>query len=384
MQKIFLVTFVFGLVLSLPPNKVISCERCANYNFLCCDIPQDNLFYLTSFTGGESMACGGFADGSWYYSTSWVRWYCGAKLAVTNPDSGECVVVEVADAGPAAWVEERAGFPILDASPLVCRDLFNSNSCGWSDRFIVEVIQVDDDTPTGPGNCPERCEAVLTKGTPLIIDENERCFRKLCRRSNNAWWHIGNGYNGDSIFTYATNEDSYDCMGEWKFRVVEQGNYFVEVHISNTNNKSERAPYLINTGNSSFNFILNQNNVTGWTPIGEFEFTITEQGSISLFDNTGEPLSLHKKVVYDAIRITYIEEEPIVDGGGGDPEINDLDSDPTELEEVDGMDSSDIVVEDRVETEIKDRSTNDSSNLSDIPSSKEGEKLKGGCSCRVI
>jgi len=77
------------------PPPASSCPRCDRFDFLCCDVPADGRFYLTSFTG-EGMACGGYADGRWYYSTSWVRWHCGAKLQVTNPSTGECVVVEVA------------------------------------------------------------------------------------------------------------------------------------------------------------------------------------------------------------------------------------------------------------------------------------------------
>ncbi len=128
------------------------CERCSSYDFLCCNVPENNMYYLTAFSG-ETMACGGIADGVSYYATTWVRWYCGAKLRITNPENGECVVVEVRDAGPAAWVEESAGGPVIDASPQVCRDLFGSSSCGWSDHFVIEAVQVADSTPTGPSGC---------------------------------------------------------------------------------------------------------------------------------------------------------------------------------------------------------------------------------------
>ncbi len=130
-----------------------TCERCDDFDFLCCNVPANDMYYLTSFDGGESMACGGYADGVSYYSTSWVRWGCGGKLQITNPENGACVVVEVKDAGPADWVEEYAGGPIVDASTQVCRDLFNSSSCGWSDQRVIEAIAVPDSTPTGPAGC---------------------------------------------------------------------------------------------------------------------------------------------------------------------------------------------------------------------------------------
>jgi hypothetical protein len=127
-----------------------TCDPCASFDYLCCNIPANDMYYLTSFDGGESMACGGYADGVSYYATSWVRFGCGAKLAITNPANGLCVVVAVKDAGPADWVEEAAGGPIIDASTRVCRDLFGSSSCGWSDQLAVEVVEVADGTPTGP------------------------------------------------------------------------------------------------------------------------------------------------------------------------------------------------------------------------------------------
>ncbi len=130
-----------------------TCEPCADFDFLCCNTPANDLYYLTSFDGGESMACGGNADGVSYYATSWVRWGCGAKLRVTNPATGACAVVEVKDAGPASWVEDSAGGPVLDASTQVCRDLFASSSCGWSDARVIEVVEVPSSTPTGPAGC---------------------------------------------------------------------------------------------------------------------------------------------------------------------------------------------------------------------------------------
>jgi hypothetical protein len=109
------------------------------------DIPADNQFFLTSFGGGsdtQPVACGGpIADGSWWYSTSSYRWPCGTKLVVTNPANNRSVVVQVADVGPAKWVEDRAGGPVLDASPLVAQYLFGHSSEGYADhaRVIVNI-----------------------------------------------------------------------------------------------------------------------------------------------------------------------------------------------------------------------------------------------------
>ncbi|MCK9462209.1 MAG: hypothetical protein M0R80_21490 [Proteobacteria bacterium] len=152
------------------PRASAQCVPCADYDYLCCNIPADDLYVLTSFTGGESMACGGTATGDWYYSTSWVRWYCDAKLRITNPETGDCVVVQVADAGPASWVEDLAEMPIIDASTIVCEGLFGYSSCGWSDGFVVEAIQVGDDTPLGVEGCASDSDADTDSDTDSDAD----------------------------------------------------------------------------------------------------------------------------------------------------------------------------------------------------------------------
>lgn len=116
------------------------------------EIPADGAYYLTSFGGSSdsgTMSCGSDTDhGSWYYAASRQRYGCGAHLQVDA--AGGCVVVQADDYGPDVCVEEAAGGPILDASPLVARALFGAGSAGWSDHFRVQVTVVDDTTPLGP------------------------------------------------------------------------------------------------------------------------------------------------------------------------------------------------------------------------------------------
>jgi hypothetical protein len=116
-------------------------------------IPSSGDYYLTSFGGGsdtQSMSCGGTADGTWYYAASKQRFGCGARIQIEA--NGKCVVAETEDYGPDVCVENAAGRPIIDASPLVSEHLFGSSSAGWSDRFPIHVTQVDASTPLGPCN----------------------------------------------------------------------------------------------------------------------------------------------------------------------------------------------------------------------------------------
>ena len=120
-------------------------------------------YYLTSYgaPGDASFgtpACGGKkVDGTWYYSTGAYTFGCNSKLKLEA--NGKCVVVEVVDNGPAAWVEAKAAAScgglgyIIDASPLASKALFGSSSAGWSDCFSIMVTPVPSSTPTGPTSC---------------------------------------------------------------------------------------------------------------------------------------------------------------------------------------------------------------------------------------
>ncbi len=115
-------------------------------------IPADGYYFLTTFGAGSDsgvMSCGTDTDhGSWYSAASRQRYGCGAHLKLEA--SGRCVVAQADDYGPDVCVEEAAGGPILDASPLVSMALFGTSSAGWSDHFRVHVEPVDDAMPLGP------------------------------------------------------------------------------------------------------------------------------------------------------------------------------------------------------------------------------------------
>lgn len=84
-----------------------------------------------------------------YYTADGTRYPFLTKLLITNPENSKSVVAIVIDGGPACWVEQRVGMPVLDVSVPVAIYLFGS-SRGWSDGDIVHVEVVDTSTPLGP------------------------------------------------------------------------------------------------------------------------------------------------------------------------------------------------------------------------------------------
>ncbi|MBM4370503.1 MAG: hypothetical protein FJ098_02565, partial [Deltaproteobacteria bacterium] len=113
--------------------------------------------YDPSACGGGTACCSACIDGTWWYSTEQQVFGCGAKLELRR--GSQCVVVEVADNGPASWVESNAAQKcggsghIIDTSPLV-HDHFGGG-CGWSECFWVDVRPVPKSTPQGIcATCP--------------------------------------------------------------------------------------------------------------------------------------------------------------------------------------------------------------------------------------
>lgn len=114
-------------------------------------IPADGRYVMTTFGGpgdGQSMSCGGYADGIGWYAASRQRYGCGAHLQIEA--NGHCVVVSALDYGPDVCVEAAAHMPILDMSPRAAKALYGVSSAGWSDHMVVTVAEVDASTPLGP------------------------------------------------------------------------------------------------------------------------------------------------------------------------------------------------------------------------------------------
>ena len=133
--------------------------------------PAGGAYYLTSFgfSPGDDglMSCGELTKhGSWYYAASRQRFGCGARIQITA--NGKCVVAETDDYGPDVCVENAAGKPIIDASPLVSEHLFGTQSAGWSDRLAIQVVVVDGSTPLGV--CDGSAADAGTDGAPPETD----------------------------------------------------------------------------------------------------------------------------------------------------------------------------------------------------------------------
>ncbi len=143
------------------------------------------------------MSCGSNTNhGNWYYAASRQRYGCGSHIKIEA--NGKCVIARTDDYGPDVCVENAAGGPIIDASPLVAEHLFGHSSAGWSDHFRIHVTEVSTSTALGPctggggpnNNPPPHDPAHCYSSTLAKYVASGTCVQSA---SDAAWYHCDNG-----------------------------------------------------------------------------------------------------------------------------------------------------------------------------------------------
>jgi len=155
--------------------------------------PMDQGYVLTTFGGGadtQAVACAGAADadGTWYYVADAQRHPCGLRMRIVNPSRTRCVVAEVADIGPNACVEEAAGRPVVDASPLVAQVLFDVSSAGYSEGRELLAAPVGSANALGPCDLgPEDQRLRGFVGGACDVDSDCTFTGARCQRAGDGW-----------------------------------------------------------------------------------------------------------------------------------------------------------------------------------------------------
>ncbi len=163
-------------------------------------------------------------------------------------------------------------------------------------------------------NCPlrEPCAAVADGGE-LIIDELSTCFE----RETSYWWNVAEGYEGHHFYTKATDAAAPETIGRWRFDVSVAGRYLVEVFVPDTEANSVAAVYRVEGGRGPSSFeAIDQGANKGWIALGEVDLIEGVGRFVELGDNTGEAVALDRRLAYDAVRLTFLPDNPGVGGGG--------------------------------------------------------------------
>lgn len=162
-------------------------------------------------------------------------------------------------------------------------------------------------------NCPPLEPCASLDGAQTIIDEEESCFSKV----TSYWWSEPEGYAGHHYYTFGIVGPESETVGTYAVDVTVGGTYLVEAHVPQ-GATSTAARYLIDPGTGQAELaVVDQSTQKGWVPLGEVVFLEGEGRTVVLGDATGESPDLDRRVAFDALRFTFVPDEPVGGGGAG-------------------------------------------------------------------
>ncbi|HEY4182140.1 MAG TPA: GH25 family lysozyme [Kofleriaceae bacterium] len=179
------------------------------------------------------------------------------------------------------------------------------------DRFDGTEAELATLTAGGGGGGPD-CLLPLEGGA---VDDGDACFASGGPAASMR--HVTDaGNNGTLQWTHTTADASEANYAQWNFALPEAGRYTVEVYTSAAYAQSKQAKYVVHASGADQMVSLDQTAVDGWQTLGDFDLAAGGEQYVHLGDNTGEALSSNVQLVFDAVRITRIEDG----SGSGDDE----------------------------------------------------------------
>lgn len=169
---------------------------------------------------------------------------------------------------------------------------------------------------------PVVCAAIPANGR--TIDETDDCFAKA--GTSTSWYASDKGTDGGCLFTYTTDESAPDNHATWNLTFDADGRYLVEVYTDASLAQTHLARYTVTHAGGTTDVVIDQSAMTGYQPLGEFDFVAGEPFSVQLGDNTGEAYVSDAKIaiMFDSVRVTPLapdEGGPDVNGGDGDDDL---------------------------------------------------------------
>ena len=182
---------------------------------------------------------------------------------------------------------------------------FQINDPYWDYGTIADGGYTIDSLRLYSGQPQFTCDIQLSGQDATIIDDRDPCFV----RHGSYWWEDASGYDGHHWYTYAVADARHDCWAQWTFAVQQAGTYDVEVYIPDAQADSRSARYTVTHSGTEDEVRLDQTDGSGWRYLGRFDFDSGDGQFVALHDNTGENLSDHIPVGFDAVRFTPVVEE---------------------------------------------------------------------------
>lgn len=237
------------------------------------------------------------APSEWNDHPLWIAQY--GRTCPTIPDEW---------ASWAFWQTSETG-RVDGVSTAVDTDLFNGSRADLLALTGGGVVCGDgrcdgDEIDTCPEDCPS-CQAIPAEGA--VIDETSLCFET--EGPERYIRSVSEGYDGGLLWTYGTSNSYSVVAGTWHLDFDLPGWYRLEVYTDGEWADSVEADYEIHHAGETDVVEADQTAVDGWLDLGDFEFAAGDEQYVFLGDNTGEGGWLDRRVVFDAIRLTAIDED---------------------------------------------------------------------------
>ena len=217
------------------------------------------------------------------------------------------------------WLDDIpmvAGDPKMEAwaSFIVCRyngcctagsATCQTRAAGYRDNAIKSYDEMGADF----WRTSDRCKAIPDGG---VIDQRSTCY---IAAGDPRFWHRETGGIDDTReWTGTTNAPAAANFAHWIVKAPHAGTYSVEVHLDGGQfGTTKQATYTIVHAGATDTVIIDQSAASDWVPLGDFELAGEGDEHIMLGDNTGEPAATDAKVLFDAVRVTSLDDT----GGGG-------------------------------------------------------------------
>jgi GH25 family lysozyme M1 (1,4-beta-N-acetylmuramidase) len=165
--------------------------------------------------------------------------------------------------------------------------------------FNGTLAQLDaltvDGTPPPP---PPACELIGAAGGTLEEDS-------ACGELGGPTQYLraeSGGSGGGYIWTGAISGDPTN-YAEWSLNLAAAGAYRVEVYLPAGAGTTRTARYEVQHSGGEDEIVVDQSAASGWVSLGEFFFSQGMGYRVRLTDNTGEPSSTQRRIVFDAVRV---------------------------------------------------------------------------------
>ena len=173
-------------------------------------------------------------------------------------------------------------------------------------------------------DCPP-CQTIGADGD--VVDDDGACFE--AGGDPQFMRHEKAGWDSTLTWTHATEFDQTYNYGVWHFYLAEAGRYKVEAYTPAPYSMSKMAAYQLNHAGKTVSIDVDQTAVDGWQDLGDYAFAAGGGQSIRLNDNTGETQASNTQLVFDAIRLTRLDNSG-GDATGGDGSNGSDGTDPTD------------------------------------------------------